>query len=202
MREYKTLELSLTGLASGTLLPPNVRATMLATHPSLEVAGRRIEPDALVEFTVANSGHKPIQAVIKLKSRLTPMELEGVVHQLLLYRNELHRSGRYDDLYPMVAAPYISDSVQRRCKQLGVGYIDLNGTFALICDGVYVDVVRPATEFKNPQGVKNIFSSRSRRIIRVLLANPYKPYRLEELASEAQLSTGQVFQVTRRLQED
>jgi hypothetical protein len=35
-----------------------------------------------------------------------------------------------------------------------------------------------------------------------LLANPHRPYRLEELGSETQLSTGQVFQVTRRLQED
>jgi hypothetical protein len=202
MNEYKALELLLTGLTSGTLLPPNVRATTLATQPSLEVAGRRIQPDVLVEFTVANSGHKPIQAVIELKSRLTPMELEGVVHQLLRDRNELHRSGDYDDLYPMVAAPYISDSVQARCKELGVGYIDLNGTLALIHHGVYVDIVRPATAFKNPQGVKNIFSGRSRRIIRVLLVNPYQPFRLEPLAAETKLSVGQVSQVIRRLQDD
>jgi hypothetical protein len=78
----------------------------------------------------------------------------------------------------------------------------LNGTFALIHGDIYVDVVRPATMFKNPQGAKNIFSGRSRRIIRVLLANPHRTYRLEELASETKLSTGQVFQVTRRLQED
>ena len=49
----------------------------------------------------------------------------------------------------MVAAPYISESVQARCKELGVGYIDLNGTFALIHRDVYIDVVRPATAFKN-----------------------------------------------------
>lgn len=202
MSEYKTLGLLLNGLTSATLLPPNVRATVLATQPSLEVAGRRIQPDALVEFTVANSGHKPIQAVIELKSRLTPMELEGVVHQLLRCRNELHRSGSYDDLYPMVAAPYISDSVQARCKELGVGYIDLNGTLALIHHGVYVDIVRPATAFKNPQGVKNIFSGRSRRIIRVLLVNPYQPFRLKPLAAETKLSVGQVSQVIRRLQDD
>ena len=93
----------------------------------------------------------------------------------------------------MVAAPYLSDSVQRRCKELGVGYIDLNGNFLLARQGVYVDVVRPATAFKNPQGVKRIFAGRSRRIIRVLLVNPFQPFRLEELAAEAELSVGQVF---------
>ena len=102
----------------------------------------------------------------------------------------------------MVAAPYISDSVQTRCKELGVGYIDLNGTLALIHHDVYVDIVRPATAFKNPQGVNHIFSGRSRRIIRVLLVNPYQPYRLERLAAETKLSVGQVSQVIRRLQDD
>jgi hypothetical protein len=55
LNEYKALELLLIGLTSATLLPPNLRATVLATQISLEVAGRRIQPDALVEFTVANS---------------------------------------------------------------------------------------------------------------------------------------------------
>lgn len=202
MTEYKTLELLLAGLTSGSLLPPNVRATKVVNQPSLAATGQRVQVDAIVEFTVANSSHKPIQAVIELKSRLTPMALEGVVHQVLRHRNELHRLGEYQDLYPMVAAPYLSDSIQARCKELGVGYIDLNGTFALIHNDVYVDIVRPATAFKNPQGVRNIFSGKSRRILRVLLVNPYQPYRLERLAAETKLSVGQVSQVIRRLQDD
>jgi len=202
MSENKFIKYLREGLESGTIVPPGVQARIVAMQPSFEIADRRVQVDAIVEFTVKDLPNKPVKAVIEMKSRLTPMVLEGAIHQVLGYRNELQKSGTFNDLYPMMAAPYISDSVQRRCKELGVGYVDLNGTFALIRDDVYVDVVRPATTFKNPQGVKNIFSSRSRRIVRVLLANPYRPYRLEELASEAQLSIGQVFQVTRRLQED
>jgi hypothetical protein len=202
MSENKFLQSLREGLESGTIVPPGVQARIVAMQPSFEVAGRRVQVDAIVEFTVKDLPNKPIKAVIEMKSRLTPMVLEGAIYQVLGYRNELQKSGTFTDLYPMVAAPYISDSVQRRCKELGVGYVDLNGTFALIRNDVYVDIVRPATMFKNPQGVKNIFSSRSRRIVRVLLVNPYKAYRLEELASEARLSIGQVFQVTRRLQED
>jgi hypothetical protein len=202
MSENKFLKYLREGLESGTIVPPGVQARIVAMQPSFEIADRRVQVDAIVEFTVKDLPNKPVKAVIEMKSRLTPMVLEGAIHQVLGYRNELQKSGTFNDLYPMMAAPYISDSVQRRCKELGVGYVDLNGTFALIRDDVYVDVVRPATTFKNPQGVKNIFSSRSRRVVRLLLANPYRPYRLEELASEGQLSIGQVFQVTRRLQED
>jgi AraC-like DNA-binding protein len=200
--ENRFLQFLRDGLESGSILSPGIQAKIVAIESSFEVADHHIQVDAIVEFTIKDLPNKSIRAVIEMKSRLTPMVLEGAIHQVLGYRNELRRSGAFDNLYPMVAAPYISDSVQRRCKELGVGYIDLNGTLALIHDDVYVDVVRPATRFKNPQGAKNIFSGRSRRIIRVLLANPHRPYRLEELASEAQLSTGQVFQVTKRLQED
>ncbi len=190
------------GLKYGTLLPATVRAEILASDQVVQVADRKIEVDAIVEFSVADRAQKPIRAAIEFKSRLTPLALEGAVHQVLRIRNELRRVAEYGDLYPMIAAPYLSDSVQKRCKELGVGYIDLNGNFLLAHQGVYVDVARPATVFKHPQGVKRIFAGRSRRIIRVLLANPFKPFRLEELASEAELSVGQAFQVTKRLLED
>lgn len=190
------------GLKSGTLLPTTMHAEILASDQTVQVADRRIEVDVVVEFSLTDSSQKPIKAAIEFKSRLTPMALEGAVHQVLRIRNELRSVAEYGDLYPMVAAPYLSDSVQQRCKELGVGYIDLNGNFLLAHQGVYVDVARPAAVFKNPQGVKRIFAGRSRRIIRVLLANPFKPFRLEELSSEAELSVGQAFQVTKRLLED
>jgi len=190
------------GLKDGTLLPASVRAEILASDQVVQVADRKVEVDAIVEFNVADLAQKPIRAAIEFKSRLTPLALEGAVHQVLQVRNELRGVAEYGDLYPMIAAPYLSDSVQKRCKELGVGYIDLNGNFLLAHQGVYVDVARPATVFKHPQGVKRIFAGRSRRIIRVLLANPFKPFRLEELASEAELSVGQAFQVTKRLLED
>lgn len=202
MTEYKAKELLLQGLESGRLLPLGIHAKTLATGRTFHLPGHHIQPDAIVEFTVNRPHPTSITAVIELKSRLQPMALEGVIHQVLRYRNELHRSGSFQDLYPMVAAPYISESVQARCKELGVGYIDLNGTMALIDKDVYIDVVRPATAFKNPQGIKNIFSGRSRRILRVLLVHPYHPYRLQQLATETRLSVGQVSQVLRRLQDD
>jgi len=73
-------------------------------------------------------------------------------------------------------------------QELEVGYIDLNGTFALICDGVYVDVVRPANGVQeSSRRQEHLFqpvpSNHSRAV-----SKSYKPYRLEELASEAQLS--------------
>lgn len=190
------------GLATGRLLPSNVQANVLHCEEPIPSTGRPIQADALIEFHVKDVQQEPITAVLEFKSRLTPLILEGTIHQLLGISNSLRASAAYRDLYPMVGAPYISESVQNRCKELGIGYVDLNGTLLLARRSIYVDVVRPATAYKNPQGVKRIFSGRSRRIVRVLLVNPFRPFRLEEIASETQLSVGQVFQVTKRLHEE
>ncbi len=188
-------------LDSGKLTPPGVRARTIDTHLTFGSTTSRREVDAVVEFSFEHLPHRIIKAVVEMKTRLTPMVLEGAIHQILRYRNELRSTSGFEDVYPMLAAPYISESVQRRCKEVGVGYIDLNGTMAIIYKDVYVDIVRPALEYKNPQGIKNVFLGRSRRVLRVLLANPFISFRLEELASKAAVSVGQVFQVTKRLQE-
>lgn len=190
------------GLATGKLLPSHVQAKALHCNEVIPATGRSIRADAVIEFHVKEVQQEPITAVLEFKSRLTPLILEGTIHQLLGICNSLRASAAYRDVYPMVGAPYISESVQNRCKELGIGYVDLNGTLLLARRNVYVDVVRPATAYKNPQGIKRIFSGRSRRIARVLLVNPFKPFRLEEIASETRLSVGQAFQVTKRLHED
>jgi len=190
------------GLATGRLLPSNVQAKVLHCNEVIPSAARSIQTDALIEFRIKEVPQEPITAVFEFKSRLTPLILEGTIHQLLGICNSLRASAAYKDVYPMVGAPYLSESVQNRCKELGIGYADLNGNLLLAHKNIYIDVVRPATAYKNPQGIKRIFSGRSRRIARVLLVNPFKPFRLEEIASETRLSVGQVFQVTKRLHED
>jgi hypothetical protein len=190
------------GLATGKLLPSNVQANVLQCEEAIAAAGGPVRADALIEFRVRDVQQEPITAVLEFKSRLTPLILEGTIHQVLGFSNSLRTSASYKDVYPMVAAPYISESVQNRCKELGIGYVDLNGTLLLARNNIYVDVVRPATAYKNPQGIKRIFSGKSRRIARVLLVNPFKPFRLDDIASETQLSVGQVFQVTKRLHEE
>src|ERR1700681_3184877 len=94
------------GLESGTLLPTNVHAKLLSSEQAVRVVDRSIEVDVVVEFSVEHLSQTPIKAVIEFKSRLTPMALEGAIHQILKIRNELRSVAEYGELYPMVAAPY------------------------------------------------------------------------------------------------
>jgi hypothetical protein len=183
------------GLESGELLPTGLHATIL--RQEFTSTKRVIRPDLVVEFTV---DERKTCAVVEFKSRLTPLTLEGAIYQVSRYSEAIRGiEDRFRQIVPMVAAPYLSENLRNRCKQIGVGYIDLNGSIFLRTHGFYVDVLRPATRFKNPQNVRNIFSGKSRRIIRTLLTQPHHPFRLEAIARETALSTARVFQVVKKL---
>jgi hypothetical protein len=194
--EKRFIQLLHDGLESGKLLPPGVRAKLL----DLKISTDKLSPDFVVEF---NFDERKLFAVGEFKSRLTPSLLEGAIYQASKCARALKVSEeRFQNIVPMIAAPYISETQRNRCKEVGVAYLDLNGTLFLKDHGFYVDVIRPATQFKYSQTVRNIFTGHSRRIIRTLLVKAHCPFRLEALAKEAKLSTARVFQVVRRLDAD
>jgi hypothetical protein len=188
-------------LEAGRLLPSNLRGKVTRSNYRLSLPEGSIDLDLVVEFTLQDFSRK-IFAVIECKSRLAPTSLGSVAHQLQRARTELRRQLDSRDVCLLVAAPYIPPSVQEVCKELHLGYIDLNGNFYLAHDGIYFDIVRRPSKFRRVHGLRNIFSGKSRRILRVLLTRPHTPFKVKQLAAEAETSAAQVSYVLRRLQEE
>ena len=185
------------GLDSGALLPFPLRAKVLHTDYRFPLGERDLGVDLVVEFT---TDKHTVTAVIECKSRLTPSTVEGLLYEMRQLESH-RRSSPFRNAKAMIAAPYISEPLRLRFKEAGIGYLDLNGSFYLSGDDLYIDIARPKGPYGNPQGTKNIFVGKSRRVIRVLLCHPYTPFRLEDLAKQTQLSPAQVFQVFQRLQD-
>ena len=99
----------------------------------------------------------------------------------------------------IVGAPWLSPRSRDICNQEGVGYIDMAGNCRIVFDSVFID----RQGFENPsverRSLRNLFSSKSSRVIRVLLENPNKLWRMESLANQAQVSLGTVAKVKERL---
>lgn len=188
-------------LESGNLLPSNLRAKVRRGDFRLSLPEGTVGVDLLVEFKLQTSSKK-ILAVIECKSHLTLTRMESAVHHLQRAAMALERELDVPEICRMVAAPYIPPSVQETCKELDLGYIDLNGNFHLTQDELYFDIVRRPSKFRRVQGVRNIYLGKSRRILRVLLTQPHTPFRVKHLATEAETSVAQVSYVLRRLQED
>jgi hypothetical protein len=149
-----------------------------------------VQVDLLLELKVRDNLQK---VIVEVKSLGEPRIIRAGIQQLREYLD------RTEDAYPMVAAPYISDDTARVCKQNGVGYIDLAGNFFLNFDQLYIErrnYPNPAIEKRQ---VRSIFSPKSGRIMRVMLSNPGRSWRVQELAREAKVSLGLASRLKERL---
>ena len=103
------------------------------------------------------------------------------------------------DAYGVVVAPYISNDTARLCRENGVGYIDLAGNCFLGFDQIYVELKNFPNLTVEKRQLRSLFTPKSSRILRVMLANPRRSWMVKDLAKEAKVSIGLVFKVKERL---
>ncbi len=103
--------------------------------------------------------------------------------------------------YPVAVAPYVSPQSAALVRQNGCGYLDLSGNCHLAFDNVVVEKegkpnVRPTT-----RPLKTLFAPRATRVVRGLLVERDRSWRLEELGRATGVSLGHVHNVVKRLEE-
>src|SRR5437773_2153209 len=144
----------------------------------------------LVKFKLGDQEHVLVLEVCSLGQ---PRQIRAAVTRLREIRREM------DQAYPLAAAVYIGPQSARILKTNGLGYIDLSGNCSLAFGHVLIDKegkrnVRPST-----RPLRSLFAPRATRVVRVLLTDPARAWRLEELAKAAGVSLGHSHNVVKRL---
>jgi hypothetical protein len=156
----------------------------------MQTSLRGVDVDLLLELRIRDNFRK---VVVDVRSLGEPRVIRAAIQQLKEYLD------RTEDAYPMVAAPYISDDSARVCRKNSVGYMDLAGNFLFNFDEIYIErknYPNPAIERRQ---VRSIFSPKSSRIVRAMLSNPRRSWRVQELAREAKVSLGLASKLKERL---
>ncbi len=122
-----------------------------------------------------------------------PRLARQAVNQLLCHRDLFH------DVYGVFVAPYISAKSAEICNREKMGYLDLAGNCRLCFDEIYIEQEGKPNVFTKKRDLRSLYSPRAERILRVLLNNPKKVWKIQELAEEAQVSLGQVSNVKKLL---
>lgn len=100
--------------------------------------------------------------------------------------------------YTVLVAPYVSEKSGAVCRENGIGYADLSGNIYLSTEFVYIYEKGNPNLFSKKQKVGNIFkalSSKTSSILRLLLADTEKVWKLKYLAEAADCSIGMVSKV-------
>jgi len=125
-----------------------------------------------------------------------PKNIQLAVQQLKKF---IKLAGQDISVYGVVAAPCISEESSSICRENGMGYIDLAGNCFLNFDGIYIERKGFQNGETKKRPLKSIFSPRAGRILRVMLSDPKKSWKMQELSNEAKVSLGLAFKVKEKL---
>jgi len=172
---------------------------LFASIPFIRLKGSKTDVrlgDAQVDLILnALVSDKPTQFVVEVKAQGEPRLVRVAVEQLKKYFQ-----GK-EDAYGVIVAPYLSEASMRICKEAGIGCVDLAGNALLSFQQFYIEVKE--TSGKNriaaPRVAKSLFFPKSSRVLRVLLAEPARRWRVEEISKEAKISIGLASRVKQAL---
>lgn len=148
-------------------------------------------PDFVLKLKKANFS-KTI--FFEVKNNGQPREARISIGQLQNYIKE------NPSAYGVLVAPYISDQAAEICKESNVGILDFAGNCRLAFDDVFVEFKGASNPFNVRRELKTLYSPKSSRVLRVLLNQPNRCWKLKDLSLESQVSLGQVSNVKNLLE--
>lgn len=141
------------------------------------------------------SGQDEKCLAVEVKSNGQPRFAKDAVNLLLNFRNE------NPGCYGIFMAPYISEKAASICKDNKVGYADLAGNCYLAFDRIFIERQGKNNPFSEKRELRTLFSPKAERVLRVLLENPGRSWKVNDIVDEADVSQGQVSNVKRLLGE-
>jgi len=131
--------------------------------------------------------------IVQLKNNGQPRVAREAVNQLIRYRDS------YPNAYGVFMAPYISPQSAEICLKDGIGYIDYAGNSYLSFGQVYIEQTGRPNPFRTRRDLTSLYSPRASRVLRVLMNNPGRTWKMQDLAREAVVSLGQIANVKKLL---
>lgn len=168
-------------------------------RPRVEVEEIELEPsaadgcraDILASISAFGRRHT---LVCEVKSNGQPRYVRNAVLQLRCCVSRMDIGA-----IPMLIAPFLSEKSRSICASYDVGYLDLHGNALFQAPGILIDVTvadRPVAEKRD---LKSLFRPKAAHILRVMLRDPKRTWRVAELAKAANASLGHVSSVRRAL---
>lgn len=103
-----------------------------------------------------------------------------------------------EDIYRVIMAPFISEASGRICENSGVGYCDFSGNCLIQTDLIYISNKGNPNLFPSDNHAKTLFKSSAKTtslILRTLMKDISKRWKVKELAEEAGCSIGMASRV-------
>lgn len=147
--------------------------------------------DFLAKVRIANRAYR---LICEVKPKLLPKQARMAVLNMADIIKDT------DDVSTgILMSDYLSPTSRLICSRHGIGYLDFEGNVRLALNEVFVErevSTKPVAERKK---LKSLFKPKSTRVLKKMLANPARRWRITELAAEANVSVGHISNIRRSL---
>ena len=129
---------------------------------------------------------------VEIKDNGQPRYARALIEKLSLFNEESEK-------YWIFVAPFISEKTGQMLRESGIGFVDFAGNCYISFEGVHIQKEGKKNPFLTKRKFKSLFRLKASRILRVLLSDPNRSWKIEQLAKEAQVSTGHVYNIKEEL---
>jgi hypothetical protein len=172
---------------------PFISVGVTEVPPLFGLLGPR-SPDFLL---LVQAGNDAWRLACEVKAMAQPRQARSAVLEMKDYLKALGDP----KVYPVLLAPFISPDSAEICRQAGVGCADFAGNCYLVFGTVFIEQSGASNPKAQKRGLRSLFSPKAARILRCLLREPHRIWRVKELEEKAEVSLGQVSNVRQALLE-
>lgn len=133
---------------------------------------------------------KPHQLVCEYKTNAQPRHARTALLELRNY--VAHHAPQAT---PVFIAPYLSPAVRQLCVEHGIGYLDLQGNARIVFGGVFIERSVADKPVAQQRELKSLFRPKSAQVLRAMLREPARAWRVAELSEVSGVSLGHVSNV-------
>ncbi|WP_447918248.1 type IV toxin-antitoxin system AbiEi family antitoxin [Achromobacter aegrifaciens] len=162
----------------------NLEVNLVPRKPGSEI-------DLAAQVTTFGNRHR---LVAEVKPSGQPRHVRSA---LLSLRDYVERQS--DHVTPILIAPYLSPQAQDLCREFGVAYLDFEGNARLAFATFFISrhiAKKPVVERRV---LRSLFKPKSVQVLKVMLREPSRAWRVAELAKVADVSLGHVSNVRNSL---
>lgn len=171
---------------------------VLAEVPEVELGDILTEPqqqDRSIDFIAHLSFNGQRRTLVaEVKSSGQPRYVQTALFQLQRYVE-----GQEESVVPIVIAPYLSEDARALCTERSVGFLDFEGNTRIKFPGFFLSrqvAGKPPAERRE---LRSLFKPKSAQVMRTMLREPARQWRVADLARESLVSIGHVSNVRNSL---
>lgn len=127
---------------------------------------------------------RSVYLIVEVKNNGQPRYSRQAANQILRYL------GDFPDSYGIFIAPYISRNAAQICREANIGYIDFAGNCHLAFLQVYIHREGFPNRYMEKRALQSLYAPKAERILRVLLVSGSRQWKIQDLATVADVSLG------------